>query len=191
MATRVGLDHAMVVHAAAELADAQGLHEVTLATLAARLGVRTPTLYHYVAGLGGLRRELALLGCQELAQRLGKAVMGKSGDEALRGLAYAYREFVHVHPGLYDATVQAADRDDTELVAAQTEVVEIAIRALSAYHLANEDAIHAVRMLRSVVHGFATLEQSGGFGIPLDIDETFERLLTIFLRGLGGKKEEL
>src|SRR5947209_2097039 len=141
MATRVGLDHAMVVQAAAELADAQGLHEVTLATLAARLGVRTPTLYHYVAGLAGLRRELALLGCRELVRRLGRAVMGKSGDEALCALAYAYREFVHEHPGLYAATVQAADPADTELGSAQGEVVEIAIRALSAYHLSNEDAI--------------------------------------------------
>ena len=187
MATRVGLDHAMVVHAAAELADTQGLHEVTLATLAAKLGVRTPTLYHYVAGLSGLRRELALLGCRELTQRLGKVVMGKSGDEALRALAYTYREFVREHPGLYEATVQAANPDDRELVAAQTEVVEIAIRALSAYHLGDEDAIHAVRMLRSVVHGFATLEGSGGFGIPLDVNESFERLLGILLRGLEGK----
>ena len=42
MAARAGLDRTIVVWAAVELADAHGLHEVTLATLAEKLGVRTP-----------------------------------------------------------------------------------------------------------------------------------------------------
>lgn len=185
MAARAGLDQSIVVQAAADLADQQGLEAVSLATLAAQLGVRPPTLYHYVNGLPGLRRELALLGTRELAARLGRSVMGKAGDEAILALAHAYRAFVNDHPGLYDATVQSADPADAALVEAQSEVVDIALRALSAYHLANEDAIHAVRMLRSLVHGFATLERSGGFGIPLDIDETFDRLLRILPRDLN------
>jgi AcrR family transcriptional regulator len=179
----------MVVRVAAELADAAGLHEVTLATLASRLGVRTPTLYHYVDGLPGLRRELALLGSRELAQRLGKAVMGQSGDGAVLALAHVYRAFVQEHPGLYAATVQAADPHDTEMKLAQTSVVEIALLALSSYHLTQENAIHLVRMLRSLVHGFATLEGGGGFGLPVDCNETFQRLLTIFLQGLSRNRE--
>ena len=46
MAARAGLDHAAVVQAAAEMADSKGLEEVSLAALAAQLGVRSPTLYH-------------------------------------------------------------------------------------------------------------------------------------------------
>lgn len=44
--------------------------------------------------------------------------------------------------------------------------------------------IHAVRGLRSIVHGFATLEAGGGFGMPLDRDESFLRLLRAYLAGL-------
>jgi AcrR family transcriptional regulator len=184
MAVRAGLDHATVVQAAAELADRQGLEEVSLATLATQLGVRSPTLYYYVNGLAGLRRDLAQLGTQELTHRLGRAVMGKAGDEAVLAMAHAYRAFVHEHPGLYASTVQAADPADTALATAQTEVVEIAMRALSAYNMTHEDAIHAVRILRSIVHGFATLEHGGGFGLPLDLDESFRRLLQVFIAGL-------
>jgi hypothetical protein len=111
--------------------------------------------------------------------------MGKAGDEAVLAMAHAYRAFVHEHPGLYAATVQAAAPTDTALATAQTEVVEIAMRALSAYHMTREDAIHAVRILRSIVHGFTTLERGGGFGLPVDLNETFERLLRIFLHGLA------
>lgn len=191
MATRAGLDQQQVVEAAAQLVDAEGLHALNLATLATKLGVRTPTLYHYVAGLPGLRRELALLGLREMTGRLGRSVMGKSGEEAVRALAHAYRAFVHEHPGLYAATVEAADPHDAEVTAAQTEVVEIALRTLSAYHMTQQDAIHVVRMLRSVVHGFATIEGGRGFGLPIDRDETFERLLSLFLLGLKEYQHEI
>jgi len=189
MATRAGLDHEAVVRAAAALADQHGLEEVTLAALAERLGVRVPTLYHYVDGLAGLKRELALLGLRDLAARLGHAVMGKAGDEAIIALAHDYRAFVKEHPGLYAATVRAAPPDDLEWRAASQEVVEIAMRALDAYHLEGEEAIHQVRILRSLVHGFASLELAGGFGLPLAVDETFRRLVQTMLLGvIIGKK---
>jgi len=177
-----------VVQVAAELADSKGLEEVTLAILAAQLGVRSPTLYHYVAGLSGLRHDLALLGTRELAQHLGHSVMGYSAEEAIRALAYAYRAFVKEHPGLYAATMRAAEPDDHTLQAAQQEVVEIGLRALAAYHLQQDEAIHTIRILRSMIHGFASLEVVGGFGIPLDVDETFQRLLRLFIDNLAQRK---
>ena len=47
---RAGLDAQAVVVAAAELADADGLEQVTLAGLASRLGVRAPSLYAHIGG---------------------------------------------------------------------------------------------------------------------------------------------
>lgn len=183
MATRVGLDHAAVVRAAAALADEVGLEGLTLATLAEHLGVRAPTLYHYVDGLAGLRRELTLLALHELAARLGRAVMGKAGDDAILALAQEYRAFVKERPGLYAATVRAHP-GDAEIEIAGGEVVDIVVRALAAYQLQGDDAIHMVRVLRSVLHGFATLESAGGFGMPLAVDETFRRLMETLLLGL-------
>jgi AcrR family transcriptional regulator len=187
MAAKAGLDHRRVVQAAADLADRVGMQQVSLALLADEMGVRSPTLYHYVNGLAGLHRELALLGTQELGHQLGRAVMGKSGDEAVVALAEAYRAFVKAHPGLYAATVEAATPDDSMLAAAQGELVEIALRAISGYHLIGDEAIHMVRLLRSAVHGFSTLEVSGGFGISLDLDESFSRLLQICIAGLRSR----
>jgi AcrR family transcriptional regulator len=184
MAARAGLSKAAVVEAAAELADAAGLEEVTLATLAQRLGVRAPTLYHYVAGLAGLRRELALLALHDQARELGRAVMGRSGAEAVRALLEAYRGYIKAHPGRYAASVRAAEPSDAELAATQTEVVEMVLRALAAFHLPPDDAIHIVRIGRAMVHGFATLELAGGFGMPQEVDETFRRLLDAYLRAL-------
>ena len=184
MSPRAGLDRATVVAAAAAIADAEGLEGVTLARLADELGVRSPSLYNHVAGLDGLRRELALLGLRELTARLAAAVDGKSGQDALVALAESYREFARERPGLYPATLRAVDPDDPELVRASEELLDVVLAALEGYELHGEDALHAVRGLRSVVHGFVALEATGGFGLPLDRDESFRRLLRAFTRGL-------
>ncbi len=182
MATRAGLSKAAVVHAAADYANAFGLDTLSMVWLAEKLRVRTPTLYHYVDGLGGLRRELALLGLREQAEALGHAVMGRAGAEAIVAMAEAFRAYIKGHAGVYAATVRsAADTDDAMLQAAQAEVVEIAARALSAFGLSPDDTIHAVRAFRVIVHGIATLELAGGFGLPQDVNVTFARLIEAYL----------
>ena len=187
MSPKAGLDRAAVVRAAATIADTSGLEQVTLSDVATRLGVRTPSLYNHVAGLPGLRRELALLGTRELSACLARATIGKSADDAVFALAQACRAFVRAHPGLYAATVRSVrllDQQDSELVAAQTDLVEILLAVLAAYGLRGEASLHAVRGLRSVIHGFATLEAAGAFGLPLDIDTSFEQLVRIYIAGL-------
>src|SRR5262249_36758632 len=107
------------------------------------------------------------------------------GADAIRALADAYRAYIKDHPGRYAATVRAGTADDPELQAAQSQPVDIALRALAAYRLAPDDAIHAVRMMRSLVHGIATLENAGGFGLPQKVDETFQRLVESYLSYLN------
>lgn len=181
---RRGLDRAAVVEAAAALADVEGLEQVTLAGLAERLAVRTPSLYNHLSGLNGLRRELALHGLRELRRRLERAAVGRAGDDALLALAHAYRDFAHEHPGVYAATLRAPDSDDAEWAAAGADLVGVVLAVLAGYGLTGDDALHAVRGLRSLLHGFVSLEGVEGFRLPLDQDESFRRLLTAFIDGL-------
>ena len=166
MARRLGasLDQAAVV-AAARLADAEGWDGVTLAALAAHLGIRTPSLYNHVPGQEGLRRELALLGARELAARLGRAVIGKAGDEAILALAHAYRAFARERPGLYAAAQRAPAPDDRALAAPSTEILAVLRAVLEPYGLRDgADLLHTVRAWRSLLHGFVSLEAAGGLG---------------------------
>lgn len=184
MARSVGLTRERVVSVAAELADTRGLDQLALARVAARLGVRIPSLYNHVDGLAGLRRELALLGVRRLTDQLSRAAIGRAGDEAVVAIAGAYRAFVLAHPGLYAATIHAPDPDDAELHAASRATIEVVVAVLAHFRLGDEGTIHAVRGLRALVHGFATLEAAGGFGLPLDRDESFARLVRAFIAGL-------
>ncbi|TVY10776.1 TetR/AcrR family transcriptional regulator [Paenibacillus cremeus] len=186
MAYRQGLDKQSVLLAAVELADQVGIEQVTLAALAEKLNVKTPSLYNHIKGLPGLRRALALHGLVQLKETLKESVVGKSGDDALMAAGLAYLAFVRRHPGLYEATLIANDMaaTDAELQELATSIVSLMLRMLEALQLEPEAALHTVRGFRSIVHGFATLEGRYGFRMALDRDESFHRLLSTYLKGL-------
>jgi AcrR family transcriptional regulator len=182
---RAGLSTAAVVAAAAELADAGGLDGVTLAAISDAAGVRTPSLYNHVASLDDVRRRLALLALGELDGVLRAAVMGRAGDDALVALARAYRDYASRHPGRYAATVRAPDPADAELAAAGAATVEPLFAVLRGYGLEGDDLVHAARAVRSALHGFAALEAAGGFGLPIDLDASFEAMVAALARGVA------
>ena len=95
-------------------------------------------------------------------------------------MAAAYRTFAHTHPGIYRATLRAAAPDEPELVAAAQEILDILMATLQGYGLSEEDTLHTICGLRSVLHGFVDLETSGGFALALDCDESFRRLIRGF-----------
>jgi AcrR family transcriptional regulator len=179
-----GLTQEQVVDRAAQLTDEDGFDSLTLAALAARLGVRTPSLYNHVDGLPGLRRLLGLSGLRALAELLRDATLARGGDEGLLALATAYRTFASEHPGLYQAMQQAPAAGDDERAAAAAAVLEPLLAVLRSYGLQGDDAIHAARGVRSALHGFAELERAGGFGIDLDLGESYRRLVETVGAGL-------
>lgn len=174
---RAGLNEERVVDEAAVVADEVGLAQLTLAGLAERLGVRQPSLYKHIASMGGLHRSIAIRAKDELADVLAKAAVGLSGADAIRAISVAYRRWARSHPGRYTAIQRAPVPGDEDDERASAAVVQICAAALVAYDLNGDDSIDAIRALRSTLHGFVTLESGGGFGLPVDVDRSFDRLV--------------
>lgn len=184
MAAGAGLDRAAVLAAAGDLADAEGLEAVTLARVAAALGVRSPSLYHHVGSLDGLRRALGIEAQRTITAALQDAATGRAGDDALHALAAAYREWAQEHPGRYGASLRAY-AGDPEAALASDAAVAVLIAALRAWDLPEQDAVHAVRAVRAALHGFVALEAADGFGLPVDLDASYRRLVDALAAGLG------
>ena len=55
---------------------------------------------------------------------------------------------------------------------------------LHGYHIEPSQQIHALRMLRSQLHGFVTLETAGGFQVSTDVDDSFDWIIGFIDRGL-------
>jgi AcrR family transcriptional regulator len=182
---RMGLDAERVVDAAAGIADAEGLEAVTLARVAGELGVRAPSLYNHVDGRDDVLRAIAVRGVRELTSALREAAVGRSSADALTAAARAYRAYARAHPGRYAATVAAPTRGDEEHRAAASEAVDVMLAVMRGWDLEGDDAIHAVRAFRSAVHGFVAIEAADGFGMAVDVDASFDRLVASLAGGLG------
>ncbi|WP_027415989.1 TetR/AcrR family transcriptional regulator [Aneurinibacillus terranovensis] len=185
---RRGLDKMTVLKAAAELADREGFDKITLASVAKKLQIRLPSLYNHVEGLAGLKKELALYSIRKLKNQLAEAAIGKSGAEALYSIGIAYVSFVRRHPGLYEAMMGAPDFLNPDIQAAGNEIVALLLHVLEAFELDPINAIHTVRGLRSIVHGFASLELRKGFNMDVNTDESLIHILHTYVAGLTCKE---
>jgi AcrR family transcriptional regulator len=182
---KVGLDLATILEAAGELADQYGMQEVTLVNLAKKLMIRPPSLYNHFEGLPGLRKQLAIYAIERINEELANAAIGVSGTEAVIAISKAYVNFARWHPGIYEATLFAPDPEDEDVQRAGAKIVDLIVRVLKAFHLEGDYALHAVRGLRSILHGFSSLEQRGGFKLSLDLDESLEIVMRAFLKGIA------
>ena len=185
MPKRRWLNRERVIARAAEMADEAGSSTaVSLTSLAQALEIRTPSLYNHVANLGDLQYGLAVYGLNLLLAKLRQVTQGLVGQEAVMAIATAYRQFACDHPGLYPLTVRAPEPDETELVSVSQELVQMLLLIMSSLGLQGDDAIHAIRGLRAILHGFTSLEAAGGYKMVQDRDESFRRLVTAYLEGV-------
>lgn len=181
---RAGLTPQTVARAATSLVDRDGRAALTIARVAEELGVKPPSLYNHIDGLEALERLVALDGIDRLSDICRSAVMGRAGADGLRAMARAYRAFAGNHPGVYLFT-QVSRPGDAEYEAKAARLLEPVFAILAGFGLAEADLVHAARAVRSALHGFAVLESGAGFGLDVDVDQSFEWMLAAIERGLA------
>ncbi|MET9190443.1 TetR-like C-terminal domain-containing protein, partial [Streptomyces tendae] len=99
--------------------------------------------------------------------------------------ARAFRGYVVEHPGRYAATIgQEPSGPDDPLAAAGARLLDAFTAVLRGYEIEDRDVDHALRMLRSLCHGFATLEAAHAFQWSTDVDASFDWLVAFADRGL-------
>jgi AcrR family transcriptional regulator len=180
---RAGLSTAGVVDAALAVLDQHGPEGLTLAAVAEHTGVATPSLYKHVGSLAELRTLVGLRILEETTQRFTAEVMGRSGDEAVAALMRAYRAYAVEHPRRY-LSMPVDPLRHPALAAAGGRLLGVILAVLRGYGLHHSAAIHATRCMRAIAHGFVSLEAIGGFGLPEDLDQTYEQLISMYLASL-------
>lgn len=179
------LDETTVVAMAVEVLEAEGIDRLSLAAVAQRLGVTQPALYRHVGGYDELLRALALVGRERLLADLTDAAVGRSGPEALRAVAAAWRAFVREHPALYAATDRSPLAGDERNEAASRAIVHLLTRVIDGFGLDAVEAERAAWAVRSALHGFADLERQSGHPASVPLDDTFDRLVALVAAGLA------
>lgn len=184
MSPRKGLDPYKILRIAAEIVDQEGMDKLSLTNVAAKCQVRPPSLYNHFQGFADLQTQLAMYVMKKLEETLLRSAVGLAGDEAVLALGRAYRTFARQHPGLYEIILSAGDPKDKKRKQIEERIVDVIYKSLAFFALPKEEALHIVRGFRSLCHGFVSLEQKGGFGLNLDLEESFEKSIRYFLTGM-------
>jgi AcrR family transcriptional regulator len=141
--------------------------------------VQTASLYHHVRGRAELLAGIHELALDELADRIGEAVAGRAGRDALVGLAEAQRTFARESPGRWAALQQPAGPSTVASPGAR-RVAELTLAVLRGYDVPEAELVHVTRFLGATVNGFLALERSGGFGHRTPAPEvSWRRTLTV------------
>lgn len=138
-----------------------------------------------VSTIPEMRRFLAVKGYRELREAIEVGIAGKRGADAMRGLMQAMRAYALERPGMSAATFRTPETDCAEWRAPQRELATVVLGVFAELGVHGEQALHALRILRSLVRGFVLHEMGASFLDPLEHDVSYEFGIDMFIAGLA------
>jgi AcrR family transcriptional regulator len=176
---------AEILRAATDVLESEGPDGLTMQAVAARVGVRAPSLYKHVPGRDALVRLVAEAAAADLGAALdGAAPPGSPPADGLVAAAHALRRFAHARPAAFRLVFSPG----SEAARPAPEVTRRA--AAPVVRLAGElagpaDALPAARTITAWATGFLTMELADAFRLGGDVDEAFAFGVEALARALG------
>ena len=150
-----------IVAAALDLLEGHGPEGLTMRAVAARIGIKAPSLYKHFPDKEELETALIAEGFQETGALFAAAIEGSA--DPLGDLAVAYRQWAREHPHLYALMTQKPLRRDLLPDGLEAEAGLPVVRAVDG----DPDLARAAWAL---AHGLTSLELAGRFPPDADVD---------------------
>lgn len=181
---KTSLDREKVLDAAEKMINEEGLQCLGIQSLARFLKVKPPSLYNHVEGIEDIRGALAIRALKSIRRNMTEHMLGFSGEDAIRALCKAYLAYAKQNPGLYELSQEARQWAYQDIQDETEALVLLAKRSLAPYGLKPDEEIHAIRTIRSLLHGFAGL-RAQGFAMTVPVEESIDYGVEMFLSGLS------
>jgi len=179
------IDRDTAIDAACALIEAEGIDHLSLTRLAARLGIKAPSLYHHFSGKAELLGGVSLRTSAGLVAAIQQAVDSAPPDDLharFRAMAAAYQAFAFAHPATFRLAFSALapdSRPDPALLEALVRPVQATLAEL----VGEADALPALRGFWALVHGFVILELDGQFQRGGDLAQTLLSAVDAYATG--------
>jgi len=174
-----------VIEAGVACVRADGPDALGVVRVARLLGIQPPSIYNHIGKGDALARAVVLAANHQLLVALRAVKTPADPADQLRLLANALRAWAHQDAALYALMARIEpDNDDPEFAPLLDAMLELFGGPLRALGIAPEDVVHALRGLRSLLHGFVLLETSGQFQLQQVPSDSFAWAVNAFLRGL-------
>jgi AcrR family transcriptional regulator len=162
-----------IIKAGRDIIETDGIDGLTMQSIAARVGVRAPSLYKRIRSRNDLLRLVGNDVAAELTAELEAAVGGKDPRRDLAALANTFRRFASRNPGAY-SLIFAPLTDDARAdpdwsVKASAPIINATQRLAG-----TDDALEAARTVVAWANGFIAMELAGSFRLGGDVDRAFD-----------------
>jgi Transcriptional regulator len=183
----MGVTRAAVIQVASEIADQNGLNNVSLKAVAEKLNIRTPSLYNHITSLDDLLRDVAHTGMKSMNDSMLQASIGNAGDAAITTISIAYLEFMMEHPGVYE-TIQWATwhgNEETKQIFGnyQSFLTTLILSCGFEKQFSNE----ILDLVMAVLHGYTTLQLGFALNNPEESKKNLCNAMETVLIGLHQK----
>ena len=150
------LTKAKILESARNLAEELGVQQLTFQNLAVDLGIKYPSLYNHFKNIAEVKNALVDLLIQELNDALRRALVGKSGAEAIRIYAETYQQFAFENSAVYELLISVPKTQNQQLIEGIHETNQIILQLLAFIHLImKNDCIKVENYV--AIHGYITL----------------------------------
>ncbi|KGP91985.1 hypothetical protein N780_15490 [Pontibacillus chungwhensis BH030062] len=188
MTVRPGLNQEMIVDRALELAENEGLSAVTMANLARSFSIKPPSLYNHFRNLLKIKQAMASRAQKMLYDNLSGAVNAELEPlERIQEMAKQYVTFATCYPGIYEASIIAPDIKGESHKNREEPLLQLLKQYVAPFELSEQDRIHAIRGLRSLLHGLVDLNKKEGFKLGVDLEDSRIYLIEAYVKGLQQK----
>ncbi|MBV9787874.1 MAG: TetR/AcrR family transcriptional regulator [Chloroflexi bacterium] len=177
-------DYQTIVQTARTLIEQEGLEQLSLARLAATLGIKAPSLYGHIANKSALLKAVIVQTYELLFAAYSRALSEAGDDPKARLLALlrAHRAFAHANPSTYMlafTTTAPEQRMNQQAL----EQLALPIQELMAALVGAERSLTALRGALALVHGFVMLELNEQLQRGGDLSAAFDESIQAYLSG--------
>jgi AcrR family transcriptional regulator len=176
-----------IIQVAFSLADEIGLNQVTFQKIAKKLDIKYPSLYNHFANVDDLKAGMTVYLFNELNSKLMKRLIGKSGEDAIREFACVYRDFAFENKTAYGLFMNIPSTDNEEAYHLAKETTSIIRQVLDFYIKDKTQLVHKTRSLRSLLHGFVSMNFLGYFHGDANLEDSFHLMIDDFIMSLTRK----
>ena len=177
-------DLTTIVLMAQKLIEDEGVEQLSLARLAAALGIKAPSLYRHVASKSALIRLVNQLTLDDLFVAFAAATSTTlaTPQAHMTAILESYRAFALAHPQTYTLAFTTTDPEERPEARALEQKV-LPLQTLMAQITGEAQSLAALRGALALVHGFVMLELKGQWQREGDVSEAFAAAIRAYLRG--------
>ena len=157
----------------------EGLAGLTLAAIGRVVHIRPETILRHVRELDEVRDSVTAAALAELAELVEGAIGGRRGRPALEALFESLRLYAQAQPGMYEAALLRPAGSRAAGVREQDPLTRAECAALRACGVSEAQAEALAWCCRAAVHGAICLEACDRRSRQQQIDENFDRLVSI------------